>query len=120
MTDDDDARRVLGVSADTDRTEIRAAFRRQVRLSHPDVSGDDSPDNLDAVRELLEAYRTLGAADSSAQARPSAGFAFVGLHASRGLAPSARPLRMILVAMILLASIGLVLFFLIAFSQSGR
>ncbi len=120
MTGDDDARRVLGVSADTDRAEVRAAFRRKIRAAHPDHSGDQSEDNLDAVRDLLEAYRTLGESDSGPHLGPSARFAFDGPHARQDPAPSTRHLQMIMVSIILLVASLLVLLFLIGFSQSGR
>ncbi len=48
------ARRLLGLGADADRTQVDAAFRSLARRHHPDRGGDPSH-----FRLLLEARATL-------------------------------------------------------------
>lgn len=50
-----DPYQVLGVAADASVLEIRAAWRRVVKTSHPDVGGDPA-----AFRELQQAFELLG------------------------------------------------------------
>lgn len=50
------ARAVLGIEADASDDAVRRAFRRHVRLHHPDLTG--STDTARTSR-VLEAYRTL-------------------------------------------------------------
>lgn len=52
-----DALRLLGLSSDATRAEVRAAFRRKVMERHPDTASDGAmgPD----VQALVDAYRLL-------------------------------------------------------------
>ena len=97
MTTLDDARRMRGVGPDADRIEIRAAYRRRIRALHPDLSGDRTPANR-AVVAVVEAYQRL-----QGEGTDSAGL-----------------VRRATAVMIALTGSILLLFFLIAFSQSGR
>jgi outer membrane protein assembly factor BamB len=67
---DSDPYQVLGVATDASIVEIRAAWRRVVKTSHPDVGGDPA-----AFRELQQAFELLGDAGRRAthdrQRRPS-------------------------------------------------
>mgnify|MGYP000936038142 CR=1 FL=1 len=51
-----EARRVLGVGADTPWDEVRRAYRDRIRHHHPDRSGDSGA--ADAIR-IIEAFRVL-------------------------------------------------------------
>jgi molecular chaperone DnaJ len=51
---------ILGVSLDASVEEIRNAYRRLAKASHPDVSGTDSSERF---REVQEAWETLGDAE---------------------------------------------------------
>lgn len=53
----DDARRVLGVGPTATDDELRRAFRREVRSSHPDLSS--SSDATERTIAVTEAYRVL-------------------------------------------------------------
>lgn len=53
----DEARRLLGVDDTTGPDELRAAFRRALRRTHPDLPGGDG----DAARQVLAAYELLAA-----------------------------------------------------------
>lgn len=48
---------ILGVPSDASPEEIRDAYRRLAKASHPDVSGEDSGAHF---REVQEAWETLG------------------------------------------------------------
>ena len=56
---------VLGVRTGASRDEVRAAWRRRARATHPDRGGDEA-----AFAEVLEAYRSL---TGEAPPRPSGG-----------------------------------------------
>ncbi len=48
------ARDILGVSADADAAEIRAAHRRLISLAHPDHGGsDEETRRLNLARDIL-------------------------------------------------------------------
>lgn len=51
-----EARRILGVTADTPWDEVRRAYREQIRKQHPDRTGEAG--SAGAVR-IIEAYRVL-------------------------------------------------------------
>ncbi len=51
------ARAVLGVGADADHVTIRLAYRRLMRISHPDVA--DHPDATERAIELSAAFDVL-------------------------------------------------------------
>ncbi len=55
-----EARRLLGVKSTVTRTDLRAAYRRLMRRSHPDVTGD--PDAHERAACLSEAYEVVNAA----------------------------------------------------------
>jgi hypothetical protein len=55
----DHALTVLGLKEPTDATEIARAFRRLVRSSHPDITGDTSPATTQRMVDVVDAYRTL-------------------------------------------------------------
>lgn len=122
------ARRVLGVPGDADRRELLAAFRRRMLELHPDVSGDDSAAGRSRASEVIEAYRRLSSLtieqDDPRPAPPEPGHPDPAAHIrpARGWLQGPRPGRaQVVAAAILLAGSGvLLLFFLIAFSQSGR
>ncbi|MBW1870917.1 MAG: J domain-containing protein [Deltaproteobacteria bacterium] len=85
---------VLGVSSDAEPLQIRRAYRRLVKLYHPDVA--DQP--VEKFHEIQEAYKALSDKDSqkqhnqqTAEEEPPA--AFVGLEVSkkRTKRPVARP-----------------------------
>ena len=48
---------ILGVSKDATKDEIKSAFRKQVRVLHPDVNKE--PDAEEKFKELGKAYETL-------------------------------------------------------------
>jgi len=55
----EDARRLLGVSADADLAEIRAAHRRLIARVHPDAGGSEElARRINAARDALIAERT--------------------------------------------------------------
>ena len=51
--------RILGVSAKADQHEIKAAYRKLVKIYHPDVVGDD-PEKNRMMIEIQEAYEIIG------------------------------------------------------------
>ena len=55
----DHALTVLGLTEPADATEIARAFRRLVRSSHPDLTGDTSPATTQRMVEVVDAYNTL-------------------------------------------------------------
>jgi DnaJ domain len=52
--------RLLGIPADSDREAVLRAYRRQARLTHPDVSAD--PAAADRFAALTGAYRVASQA----------------------------------------------------------
>jgi DnaJ-class molecular chaperone len=48
---------ILGVQAEAEPAEIKAAFRQQVQAWHPDVN--QSPEAAERLRALVEAYEVL-------------------------------------------------------------
>lgn len=54
--DDATAARLLGVSVDADRSEIRRAYHERIRRAHPDLGGDPAGD---AAADLNRAYEHL-------------------------------------------------------------
>ena len=54
----DDPYRVLGVSRDATREEIKKAYRQKAKLYHPDLHPDD-PQAAEKMNELNEAYDML-------------------------------------------------------------
>jgi len=48
------AQSVLGLSVPYTQDELKAAYRRRAKETHPDAGGDES-----AFKEVAEAYRTL-------------------------------------------------------------
>jgi hypothetical protein len=61
----EEALKVLGIPADSDRTRVTEAYRRLARATHPDVSSD--PDAAERFDAASAAYRLV-----SALARPGA------------------------------------------------
>jgi DnaJ-domain-containing protein 1 len=58
----DDARRLLGVSADASLADIRAAHRRLIARVHPDAGGSaELASRINAARDALIAERTRAA-----------------------------------------------------------
>jgi hypothetical protein len=58
----EDARRLLGVSADADLAEIRAAHRRLIARVHPDAGGSEElAQRINAARDALIADLTRSA-----------------------------------------------------------
>ena len=54
----DDPYRVLGVSRDATREEIKKAYRQKAKLYHPDLHPDD-PKAAEKMNEINEAYDML-------------------------------------------------------------
>lgn len=54
--------KILGVSETADGAEIKAAYRRKVKLFHPDKN--DSPDAAEKYLKINEAYRVLSDPDA--------------------------------------------------------
>lgn len=50
--------KVLGLGADTDRTELRKRYSELVQRYHPDRNGGDRS-HEDALRKVIDAYQTL-------------------------------------------------------------
>ena len=70
-----EARAVLGVGAEASPTDLRAAFRRAMRDTHPDLHGGDGA----ATRRVTAAYRLLaGLGEASAPAPAAAAAAAPG------------------------------------------
>jgi len=76
-----EARALLGVDAETAWPDVRGAFRRLLRATHPDVAGGEGA-ATGRTALLIEAYerlRTAADGEAAARARPApAGFAVVG------------------------------------------
>ena len=124
----DAAYRVLGVDPGADREEVRAAFRRRMRELHPDVSGDASPAGQATAREVIAAYRRLceptagfPAPRTVAAPSPSQDLADVD-RPSQSLerGPNPRLVQVAMASMLVFGASVFVVFFLVAFSQSGR
>ena len=49
---------ILGVSPDCDEVKIKAAYRKQARIWHPDVN-DNSQESIIKFKEITEAYEVL-------------------------------------------------------------
>lgn len=62
--DRDDARRLLGVTPDTSPTELRRAYRAQMRRHHPDVAPHD-PVASRRASDLATAYALLTSPDAA-------------------------------------------------------
>ncbi|MBD8870200.1 J domain-containing protein [Nocardioides donggukensis] len=58
----EEALRVLGVPADSDRERVINAYRRLARVTHPDVSTD--PDAAERFAALDAAYRLVSASSA--------------------------------------------------------
>ena len=55
--------RILDVSPDAEKNEIKASYKRLIKRYHPDTldsSNRDDPNILQTVQELNEAYAILG------------------------------------------------------------
>ena len=75
------AHEVLGVRPGAPPDEVRAAWRRRVRTTHPDRGGDEA-----AFAEVLEAYRAL----TGEAARPRGAAPVVFVRRSGSAARAAR------------------------------
>lgn len=64
-----EARRILGVSANSDSTEIRRAYRQLVKKHHPDVGGD--PNHF---KQINAAYLRLISNQDSPMLGPSVAY----------------------------------------------
>jgi curved DNA-binding protein len=62
------ARRILGVAPNAGPAELRRAFSRAVKASHPDRHGGDG----ERLRQVIEAYRWLDAAIPRSVSAPAA------------------------------------------------
>jgi hypothetical protein len=63
----DEARRVLGVTADASPDELRAAFRHLLLRHHPDVAGSRG---TATTHRIVAAYRTLRSANNEPTTSP--------------------------------------------------
>jgi curved DNA-binding protein CbpA len=66
----DEALKVLGIPAGSDRDTVNNAYRRLARVTHPDVSSE--PDAAEQFAAVTAAYRLVSASDRPA-ARPPFG-----------------------------------------------
>lgn len=57
---------ILGVSPDSDEVKIKAAYRKQARIWHPDVN-DNSQESIVRFKEITEAYEVLTDAQKRSQ-----------------------------------------------------
>ena len=57
--DIDQAKKILDVSEEDDKTVIKKKFRRLMGRFHPDAIGSDRPEHIRKAQELNEAYRLL-------------------------------------------------------------
>ena len=48
---------ILGVTPDSDNSEVKTSYRHLARKLHPDVNKD--PDSVQKFKDVLEAYETL-------------------------------------------------------------
>lgn len=53
-----DLYKILGISPDSDINKIKAAYRKQARIWHPDVN-DNSQESIVRFKEITEAYEVL-------------------------------------------------------------
>ena len=60
------ARAILGVSENASRQQIRRAFRKACRTTHPDAAGNN-PENVRQFRLVCSAYRFLENNETSAE-----------------------------------------------------
>ena len=70
----DDALRVLGLSGAATPGEVKAAYRRLVKIRHPDRFSEDPPGREAAekdVKRIIEAYRCLKHAEAPASPTPA-------------------------------------------------
>ncbi len=49
--------RILGVSKDATKAEIKSAYRKLAKQYHPDVNQDDDAEEM--FKKITEAYQTL-------------------------------------------------------------
>ena len=77
---------VLGVRPGASPDEVRAAWRRRARATHPDRGGDE-----EAFAQVLEAYRRLSG--ERAPRAPGTGVPVVFFRSSSAAARAARWLR---------------------------
>ena len=49
---------ILGIAPDSDEVQIKAAYRKQARIWHPDVN-DNSQESIIKFKEITEAYEVL-------------------------------------------------------------
>jgi molecular chaperone DnaJ len=75
---------ILGIRPDASLEEIREAYRRLARTTHPDVSGADSAERF---REVQEAWKTLG----DAERRRTYDAALRAQRPGRSVRPNSRP-----------------------------
>lgn len=79
---------ILGVAADVGQAELRRAYRRLLRETHPDTGGDPA-----RFRAVQEAWRRIGDAESRARwdrGRPSAASGATGSRVAEPGAPDDR------------------------------
>ena len=58
-TELEEALKVLGIPADSDRERVTEAYRRLARVTHPDISAD--PDAAERFAAATDAYRLVSA-----------------------------------------------------------
>ncbi len=63
----EEAARILGIAPGAAPTEVRAAYRRRIRVHHPDRAG---PASSARAAQIIEAYRLLVAAPADAPPPP--------------------------------------------------
>jgi curved DNA-binding protein CbpA len=88
----DEALKVLGIPADSDRRTVASAYRRLARATHPDLSPD--PDAAARFAAVSAAYRLVSAVPQSgfgarplAEDRPASTRSFIRWSAPRGPYP---------------------------------
>lgn len=130
---------MLGVSDSATPDQIRSAYRARMRALHPDNGGDDSGPGRAAISEVVEAWRVLSGHDAPTNMASNAWMPtedpdgafdeddWDDREASPGEWPgvghedrmSPRLLRVFFVAATTLVLGWLMIFFVIAWSQSG-